>query len=284
MRGVIIALHEERVSVAVGNIGKTPKINEICSEVVKEPGMAGWREVLRGMWETYNLPKKNVTLVLPDTAVTVKVVTAPDMPEKKIADLVRHEMQSHEDREIVADYQFLSKKEDGCVELFAAAIERKEMQTYLEMCLELGLSVTNVAVAIAGYIKMIDIIDEMHEKTCIWLLFEENSMQSILIENGRYRYASRSRIFSEMGTVDFSTEVTRNISGILQFHASNHSAYKVTDIYYAHCSDDDFEVCLGSIGALGLNVSRIPNSTSVDTLPDGQNQSDWLDCIGAMLR
>lgn len=43
-------------------------------------------------------------------------------------------------------------------------------------------------------------------------------MLSLLVENGEYRYSSRSRIFSEPGTVDFGTEMTRNVSGTMQFH------------------------------------------------------------------
>lgn len=48
----------------------------------------------------------------------------------------------------------------------------------------------------------------MRSKACVWLCFEGASVQSLLWENGVYRYAGRSRIFSEPGTVDFGTEVT----------------------------------------------------------------------------
>ena len=70
----------------------------------------------------------------------------------------------------------------------------------------------------------------------------------------------------------------------MQFHAANRPASPLTDVYYAGCPDDDFEVCLAGIRGLGLRVSRLPECPAFRTLPNGERLSDWLGCAEAMIR
>ena len=127
-------------------------------------------------------------------------------------------------------------------------------------------------------------MQSMQGKTCIWLCFEGSSVLSLLVENGEYRYSSRSRIFSEPGTVDFGTEMTRDVSGTMQFHTASRSGGTLTDVYYAGCSDDDFEVCLAGIRGLGLEVSRLPECRVFRALPNSERLSDWLGCAETLIR
>ena len=71
---------------------------------------------------------------------------------------------------------------------------------------------------------------------------QENAVQ--LNRNGVYLYSTKSRIFSERGTLDFGTEIVRHISGILQFYTTTNSETPITDVYYAACDPDDFEVSM----------------------------------------
>ena len=50
-----------------------------------------------------------------------------------------------------------------------------------------------------------------------------------------------------VGTLDFGTEITRSVSGTMQFHTTGRPASPLTDVFYAGCPDDDFEVCLAGI-------------------------------------
>lgn len=112
--------------------------------------------------------------------------------------------------------------------------------------------------------------------------FEDGAVTSVLSENGKYKYSSRSRLFSEAGTLDFGTEVVRNVSGILQFHAASKSEFPITDVYYAGCPEDIFEVSRKPLMDMNLEVSRMPSVRKV-TLPAKKTAADWIACIGAML-
>ena len=93
-------------------------------------------------------------------------------------------------------------------------------------------------------------------------------------------YSTRSRIFSERGTLDFGTEIVRNISGIMQFYSTRKADTPITNVYYAGCAADDFEVCIPGIQNMNLAVE--PMETDFQFEAEGEAE-DWLVCIGAMI-
>lgn len=119
-------------------------------------------------------------------------------------------------------------------------------------------------------------------RTAIYLFFEEEGLTSILMENGQYKYSGRSRLFAEPGTLDFGTEIMRNVSGILQFQTASKSEAVVTDLYYAGCEAEDFEVSIEDLHTLNLTVHAFGEIDGVH-MPVGHRTSDWLLCIGAMM-
>ena len=136
----------------------------------------------------------------------------------------------------------------------------------------------------AGRLRLLHAMPSLQSMTFVCLCFEGSSVLSLLVENGAYRYSSRSRVFSEPGTLDFGTEITRSVSGTMQFHTAGRPASPLTDVFYAGCPDDDFEVCLAGIRGLGLRVSRLPECPAFRTLPNGERLSDWLGCAEALIR
>ena len=121
----------------------------------------------------------------------------------------------------------------------------------------------------------------LSQKTAIYLIFEENSVTSLLYRNGVYLYSTKSRIFSEHGTLDFGTEIVRHISGILQFYTTTNSETPITDVYYAACDPDDFEVSMEGIHAMQLEAQPLKIDLSFHA---AERAEDWLACIGALTK
>ena len=117
--------------------------------------------------------------------------------------------------------------------------------------------------------------------TAVFLLFEEGTVTSILLKNGRYHYSTRSRIFSEPGTTDFGTEIVRNLSGIMQFYASQKAEAPITHVVFAGCAEDDFSVALDGIRTLGLTAEHLELGSGYG-LPQ-EEAEQWMLCIGAMI-
>lgn len=284
MNTTVLALQEEQVLAAVGRPGAKPSVQALYRAPAHGGGMENWERAVGALWQAYDLPTRGITLVLPDEAVTTHTVTAPRMPESRLEELVQHEMRAHDGQPVAADYLPLGTDADGRQQLFCAACRKETMAGYLAMADRLGLRLGSVTVPMAGRLRLLHAMPSLQTMTFVCLCFEGSSVLSLLVENGAYRYSSRSRVFSEPGTLDFGTEITRSVSGTMQFHTTGRPASPLTDVFYAGCPDDDFEVCLAGIRGLGLRVSRLPECPAFRTLPNGERLSDWLGCAEALIR
>lgn len=284
MNTTVLALQEEQVLAAVGRPGAKPSVQALYRAPAHGGGMENWERAVGALWQAHDLPTRGITLVLPDEAVTTHTVTAPRMPESRLEELVQHEMRAHDGQPVAADYLPLGTDADGRQQLFCAACRKDTMAGYLAMADRLGLRLGSVTVPMAGRLRLLRAMPSLQSMTFVCLCFEGSSVLSLLVENGAYRYSSRSRVFSEPGTLDFGTEMTHSVSGTMQFHTTGRPASPLTDVFYAGCPDDDFEVCLAGIRELGLRVSRLPECPAFRTLPNGERLSDWLGCAEALIR
>lgn len=284
MNTTVLALQEEQVLAAVGRPGAKPSVQALYRAPAHGGGMENWERAVGALWQTHDLPTRGITLVLPDEAVATRTVTVPRMPESRLEELVQHEMRAHDGQPVAADYLPLGTDADGRQQLFCAACRKETMAGYLAMADRLGLSLGSVTVPMAGRLRLLRAMPSLQSMTFVCLCFEGSSVLSLLVENGAYRYSSRSRVFSEPGTLDFGTEITRSVSGTMQFHTTGRPASPLTDVFYAGCPDDDFEVCLAGIRELGLRVSRLPECPAFRALPNGERLSDWLGCAEALIR
>lgn len=284
MNTTVLALQEEQVLAAVGRPGAKPSVQALYRAPAHGGGMENWERAVGALWQAHALPTRGITLVLPDEAVTTHTVTAPRMPESRLEELVQHEMRAHDGQPVAADYLPLGTDADGRQQLLCAACRKETMAGYLAMADRLGLHLGSVTVPMAGRLRLLRAMPSLQSMTFVCLCFEGSSVLSLLVENGAYRYSSRSRVFSEPGTLDFGTEMTRSVSGTMQFHTTGRPASPLTDVFYAGCPDDDFEVCLAGIRELGLRVSRLPECPAFRTLPNGERLSDWLGCAEALIR
>lgn len=284
MNTTVLALQEEQVLAAVGRPGAKPSVQALYRAPAHGGGMENWEKAVGALWQAHDLPTRGITLVLPDEAVATRTVTAPRMSENRLEELVQHEMRAPAGQPVAADYLPLGTDADGRQQLFCAACRKETMAGYLAMADRLGLRLGSVTVPMAGRLRLLRAMPSLQSMTFVCLCFEGSSVLSLLVENGAYRYSSRSRVFSEPGTLDFGTEMTRSVSGTMQFHTTGRPASPLTDVFYAGCPDDDFEVCLAGIRELGLRVSRLPECPAFRTLPNGERLSDWLGCAEALIR
>lgn len=280
MATTIAVLREECVQLVTGTEGKRPSVSELLSVPVREASMESWGEALAALRKEGKLPTRNVTLVLPWESVSTRTITAPEMKKAKLMELVQHEMQRGGDK-AAADYVPLGAAEDGKVQLYCASVRLDILVQFQQMFQSLGVRLSRITTPMEARLALPRFIREMGDRACIWLCFEGASVQSLLWENGVYRYAGRSRIFSEPGTVDFGTEVTRNVSGTLQFQSARRGE-PITDVYWAGCDKDNFSVCLPGLENMGLRASALPAPDGL-RLPGGQAFSDYADGIGALM-
>lgn len=287
MTRVVLSLLDESIQAAVGAPGRAPKLHALYQEPV-EPGgdpMVAWEAAIGRLWDREKLPRRRVYLVLPGWTITVKTLDLPPMKERRLPQAVRDELQSREKRELVTDFLPLEQTDGGGWRVLSGACSREVFERYLAMVKRLGLRLEGVTIPATPILNLLDKMKDLkglREGGCILLSFEGSYLFSLLVENGVYRYAGRSRLLSEPGTLDFGVEVARKVSGTLQFQAAAHFRSPVAAVYYAGCSEADFDACVPGIQDLGLWVARLPDCGAFRSFPEGRRLADWMNCAGLM--
>lgn len=279
MSDTVIVLQEECILAASGKAGRRPKISKTCmipTEVHTDP-FEQWKRALLA-YKAKEHPS-SVKLVLPSTYSSARITQIPYATGKQLTKMAEHAV-SESAAEGVVDYGITySDKKEG-ITLCCASVEEDICNRMMAICEEIQLPVREITVPMEGYLKGLSQLKAYANKTAIFLFFEDSGVTSILYKNGVYLYSTRSRIFSERGTLDFGTEIVRNISGIMQFYATTKSEIPITDVYYAGCMEDDFEVCLAGIRTMNLQSAPL----EVDMLYEAQGDpEDWLVCAGALV-
>ena len=275
MSDTVIVLQEECILAASGKAGRRPRISRtdmIPTEVHTDP-FEQWKRALLA-YKAKGHPG-SVKLVLPSNYSSARISQIPFATGKQLTNVV-----SESAAEGIVDYGITYADKKQGVTVCCASVEENICNRLLAMCEEIKLPVRAITVPMEAYLKGLSQLKTYANKTAIFLFFEDSGVTSILYKNGVYLYSTRSRIFSERGTLDFGTEIVRNISGIVQFYATTTSGIPITDIYYAGCMEDDFEVCLDGIHMMNLQAALL----QVDAIYETQgNPEDWLVCAGALV-
>ncbi len=282
MSRTVIIFQDENILAANGKEGLRPQLQEVYRVELKGYGdpFARWADGLEELAAEVD-ELKRVRLLLPSSMCKEKSMRLPYAKGKELDALVKREMQEGFRSEIV-DYAVIESDPRQGVSLVGAGVEKDVLKRFLTMCGKLDIEVSSVAAPMEGIQRVIGEQKAGKGRTAIFLFFEEEGLTSILMENGQYKYSGRNRLFSEPGTLDFGTEIIRNVSGILQFQMASKEKTAVTDLYYAGCRREDFEVSLEELGALNLAVHPFGELAGVG-IPMGEKTSDWLLCIGAMM-
>lgn len=220
---------------------------------------------LSTFWRANDLPIKDVALVIDSTQFLSKMVQVPAMAPKKQMEVAKNELAPMETRQDpVVDYMVLrTDKKTKTDTLLASSVERSFLQQYVAIFEKIGISLCSIDTALACYLKLMDFMPVFQEKTCILLIFDGDNLQAILLENGHYKYSSRSRLFNQHGTPEFGTEVTSQLSSTIQFQLSDKSGYTITDVFFCGCDEFDFTVCMDGCRTLRLEANMLPDDGNI---------------------
>lgn len=280
MSDTVLVLQDESILAATGKMGRTPKIENVCRIPIEGYGDAfgQWKEALRKYNQQYH--PDSVKLVLPASYSSSRMTQIPYATGRQLTKMAEKVMADQSMEDAVYDYAVVQADKKKGTSICCGGADANVIAMLVGMCSELQIKVKDITIPMEGYLKVLAQAKAYKNKTAIFLIFEENSVTSILFQEGVYLYSTRSRIFSERGTLNFGTEIVRSISGIMQFYSTTNSMVPITDVYYAGCNADDFEVSIEGIQNMNLQVAPMQVEIPVTA---GQKAEDWLNCIGALI-
>lgn len=296
---IVIYLSNQDVKAVVGTEkGGQATATRICRARAPEGSIINglvtneeaFTEFLQEFWESSQLPKKGVTLVLGSAQVVTRLIEVPKMSHKKMMEYLPREFASVErSREPVYSYLILSRAGAMC-KVLATMVDRSFLEPHVQRFAELGIGLDGIVMATMAEIQAFNQLSYVRDKTCMIQMLDGMSLLNILYVKGEYYQFSRSRVFGERGSVTFGVECARAISNQQQFLKSQQVEEEITHIYLGgEFEDGDFEVCRDSIAQMDadLEVEKIyeePGSIlRLMAEPDCGRFENFVTMIGGLL-
>ena len=223
------------------------------------------------VWEKYKLPSSNIHLVIDIPSAMGKVMTVPDIAEKKILKLVEREFSGSYTENTLYDYANIlgnikslsreekakQKKKPG-IDIYASAVNRELIGKYIKLFESQGIKLQSINLGMNSVIKLGHFLRSLRGRTYIIMALDGNSMASFLFINGRYNISNKYRLTYERGSVELASEIARQTSSLIQFNSSQKSGFQIEQVYLCGLHSDEQGYGEYIKGALGIPASKLP--------------------------
>ena len=126
-----------------------------------------------------------VKLVLPVNYSTARMTQIPYVSGKQLSNMA-HNVMLENGIEGMADYSVVSADKKQGVCLCCGSATEELLKKLADMFEEISLPVHTISVPMEGYLRLLSQLKAYKDQTAIYLLFEENSVTSILYRDGVY--------------------------------------------------------------------------------------------------
>lgn len=228
-------------------------------------------EMLKNLWETNNITKKDVHLVLDTMQFSVRLMQAPQLKPKKLMEYVSREFAGVE-RIANPVYGYFpikpeagKKSKDKTQRLYAQAAPREYVIQFVELFRRLGVELQGIESSSGAIIRLANIMKPLQGQSCILQFVDDMNLLSILMIDGNYETSNRKRLFSEPGTPGYAVEAARAMNNLVQFAKGQNIESPITHVYEAGMHQENFELYMDSIFNINpdLIVDKLSNAGGV---------------------
>ncbi|MBU3876115.1 hypothetical protein HGO97_009855 [Faecalicatena sp. AGMB00832] len=252
----------------------------------------GFREMIKNLWETNNLPRKGVSLVIDSSQFTTKVVDAPPMKPKQMMEYISREFTDVERiSNPVYGYFPLSGsggKKEKVKRIFSVVAPREFVREYQDIFSGLGITISSIESVVGVALRLAEILPQLEDSTCIVQFADDMALMNLLLVDGRYQYSNRNRMFSEKGTPEFAAEAARTVSNLIQFAKAQELAMEIPKVYIAGLSEDEFQVYRDSISQINDQMEaeelNLGQTIHIEKEAGGQSVTNFALAIGGLLK
>lgn len=253
----------------------------------------GFLELIQALWESNNLPRKGISLVLDSSQFTAKVTDVPVQKPKLMMEYISREFTDvGRISDPVYGYFPLSGPGDKKAKVqtvFAMAAPREFIKGYVRLFGSLGITIESIDCAPGVMHRLVGSLSQVRGATGIIQFVDDIMLINVLLVNGAFVYSSRNRLFSDPGTPGYSVEIARTVSNLLQFAQAQNITEKITNVYIAGLAKDDYGIYADSIRQVNgeLMPDELNGEGDVVTGKEAggtQTASNFALAIGGLIR
>lgn len=251
----------------------------------------GFLELIGNLWESNNLSKKGIHLIIDSNQFTTKVF---DAPAQKYKQMIQYVSREFTDVGRIADpvygyFPLKDKKGNGGIKtIFAMMAPKAYIQGFRDLFEQLGISIASVECAMGTMLRFAQSIAKEEEGAEVVQFVDNMALINVLLVNGQYMYSSRNRLFSDPGTRGYAGEIAQAVSNILQFTKAQNIPQQVSQVQIAGLSEADFSAYTEGIAVVNqeIEVKQIDESQiTVEKKAEGeQSVSGFALAISGLLK
>lgn len=251
------------------------------------------RDEMMTIWREYQLPRKHIHLIIDSSKIMTKHLYVPYMKDKELMKNLRMEFSEGQRDDLVIDYMPMSKDSPYHQNrIFCAAVEKSVIESYLNLFQSMRLRIEQINIGMSCLIKTAMVTGAFEDMSGILMILEENSVTSVLIQEGRYLHSRRNRLLNDIHTQQGIEELDQIADGLRQFHTQLNKEKRLTTLYVSGDPEGlveklgesmaPYEMQVKSIE--GLNRIKFPALEMREKGMEPAKAGTYLYCIGALLK
>ena len=210
---------------------------------------------LKELWTSQGLPTKDVTLVIDSTKFVGKIFEVPQVPEKKVYEIVEREyIDMGRDSEMVNSFIKLGPGEGKNTRIYAEATDPDFVGDYVDLFNQVGIKLSAIYSGESALITFTSRELSKKHKTFVLMIADIMTFTMVLWVNGSFSYYNSTRCFQVPGTPMYADDLARAISTLNQFMQANNMEHQLECIEIAGIHPDDRDMYAEAIRNVGMNT------------------------------
>ncbi|MEG0290035.1 MAG: hypothetical protein RR524_02415 [Erysipelotrichaceae bacterium] len=237
--------------------------------------------------ELKNLSITHVKVVLNSSNLLLKSEIVPHMTHRELLRFTRDELSFMEatSQEIQYDYAWMNDHidESNGSRILCCGAELKLIQSYLDIFEQVGIKIDAIDVSINAISKLTASMKELENKTYVISVLEGMNLTSILFYKNTYTFSKQTRLFSTPQQDSYLTEITNNISQLLQFLHTQYQDTKLDTIYFSGLKEEEIYGALQE--TLQVEIATFPEASNViaTSIDHKMHLQDYITCCGSLI-
>lgn len=239
------------------------------------------------MWKKYNLPAKDVYLVVNESSITTKHMKIPQMAPNNVVNFIRTEFKDVDGiQNMLVDYSVVvPKNQDGSCSIFTVISTKEFVSSYIDLFHEAKVELSCIDSQQNCIIKLMKSFRSLTDKTFALAILDKNTLIECLFSNNDFVTTRRSRIFSTPEEDTFQREIGQHINSLIQFQKAEQTGAEITDFFLCGFPDNASGLADFYSQSFGIKVASFPDYLPGDiTAPEGFVPSKYIELLGAVAK
>jgi Tfp pilus assembly PilM family ATPase len=247
----------------------------------------GLKDEIKKIWNEYNLPLKDVRLVISGKYVMFKLMKVPNTTPKNILSLIYSEYTGIENiDDFIFDYTVINpENEDKTASVLACATSRENVGQYIDVFESAGIKISSINTALNSAIKLMRNFSSLKNSTYLLAVIDGNMLSPVLFADGYFCFSNRSRLMEERGTSANINEMANIISSFIQFNKAQKNKFDISDVYFCGTNKLENSMCKSISDILGINAGILNECPEIITsYAENFTVSEYIYPVGNLIK